>query len=89
MSDSIKKYEEINEAMSYTGLGDFPSVEEPKITSKTTENIIFRCIIDDFELWNEQWFKYIRGIGNKPKNAEELAEELAAKYKIKLKEYDK
>jgi len=94
MSDTITKFEDIEEAKSYSGLG--LEAEYFQNSTYMTKNIdvkptlskdsktIFREILDDFQYWNESWKHYLNNsdIVEKPINADELAENLAKKYEI-------
>ena len=94
MGDIITKFEDMEEAKSYSGLG--LEAEYFQTTTQMTKNIdvkptlgkdskaIFRGILDDFQYWNESWKHYLNNsdIVEKPINAEEFAEELAKKYEI-------
>ena len=95
MSDSITKYKEMEEAKSYSGLGEFPKYEttttmtknrdvKPQLIESSEE--LFRKLLDSICEWNESWrFFNESGVGGRPMNADEYASELSKKFKLKRK----
>lgn len=96
MGDTISKFEEIEEAKSYSGLG-----VDKLFTQTTTQNMtrnkelntfsedksdkkIFRELLDLISGWNEDWIHYNNnsGVIERPLNADELSEHLSTKYSI-------
>ena len=95
MSDSITKYEEMEEAKLYSGLGEFPKY---KTTTTMTKNRdvkamieesseeLFRKLLYSVKEWNESWIFYNETkVGIRPLNVDEYALELDKKFKLKRK----
>lgn len=95
MSDSIKKFEEMQEeAKSYSGLGNWTeTTTNNKIMTRNVDvkpsidkesKFIFKNLLEDFREWNEHWKCYESNSDTieKPMNADEFAEYLANIYEI-------
>lgn len=94
MGDSRKKYEEIVECQSRSGLGTFhqtttqDNFEEDILDEYfvKSDETLMGDLVEEFRNWNYQWESWRPdGIYPKPIDADQFAKELSKKYKISEK----